>query len=143
MNTKQAIQERIAWLTRQLIWIEKHESSLAEIGVKVSVTCGYDKIDIDNPSREQVVKLMLLLGGKWNKETGCGTSINYTRVDPVDGLRVRLWSADPPPSCRIVTEEVHVPEKVIPAHTETKTKLVCIEETKTPTENANLHSINT
>lgn len=91
----------------------------------VSVTNGL--IDIDNPSRRDVEKcLYFLKGQKWDKTQNAATqgTLNYiTRDEFIDGYRVRLWSADPPATCRLVEEEVEVPAQ--PARKEIRKRLVC------------------
>lgn len=91
----------------------------------VSVTNGL--IDIDNPSRRDVEKcLYFMKGQKWDKTQNAATrcTLNYiTRDEFIDGYRVRLWSADPPATCRLVEEEVEVPAQ--PARKEIRKRLVC------------------
>jgi len=89
--------------------------------------CG-NTIDFDNPSRLDVEKLLIhLKGGKWDKQPGCAEAkVNYeTREEFLPGFKVRLWSAPPPRTCRIVEEEIEVPAQ--PARKEIRKRLVCSE----------------
>lgn len=87
-----------------------------------------DTIDFDDPTRKQAVAIMEKLGaGKWDKDVLENGRLEYTNTTLFPGIRIRLWSAEPPPSCKIVEYE-----EVIPAHQveETKIKkykLVCNE----------------
>ena len=103
-------------------------------GRKDFTQCG-TIFDFNNFTHEQRTALMLYLkGGKWEKSLSYnGVSIDYensTILPPP--YKVRFWAGAPPPSCRIVEEEVDVPEKVetrvTPAHKETRRKLVCQDE---------------
>lgn len=81
-------------------------------------------LDFDNLSREEAVEIMLVLNaGTWTKQLNYSSEalIDYEAV--VDGVRVRLWAAAPPDSCRVI--EV---EEVIPATTMIRRKLVCSEK---------------
>ena len=81
--------------------------------------CG-EELDIDDPPREEVVGVMeTLKAGTWEKEYS-GEYLSYRAT--VDGVRIRLWNAALPPSCRLVEVEVEVP-----AHVETRHKIVCNE----------------
>jgi hypothetical protein len=103
-----------------IAFIEKYRSVFEQHGVMP--THYPHSVDIDNPSREDALRLMQAFGGKWQKTVN-GINIDYCQE--IDGVTVRLWSTPPPPSCRIV--EV---EEVVPAEPEKrvmKRKLVCIE----------------
>ena len=105
---------------------------LPDIGVhveKAEVSMYGAFIDIDRPSRGDVVRLLSALKiGKWNKESAPGQTLIYVTDQPVVGRwKVRLWSAEPPGSCKIVEEEVLVPAVNIPEHVEKRKRLVCAE----------------
>lgn len=80
-------------------------------------------LDLDNLNREEVSTVMhILSAGRWERQPssteGC---IDYTAT--VQGVKVRLYAAAPPNSCRMI--EV---EEVIPAQPEQRVKrrkLVC------------------
>ena len=78
-------------------------------------------------THDQVIAGIRILGGKWSKKLGDSGTIDYLRDEPMDGLTVAFYNGAPPPSCKIVEEEVEVPEKVIPAHTTKVRRMVCKE----------------
>lgn len=90
--------------------------------------CGAS-LDFDKLSHPEVIKVVRTLGGKWRKsETICSDSSLKGRIDyqtEIDGVAVRCWAGEPPPTCRIVEVEETVPEQVIPAHTRKVRKLIC------------------
>jgi len=118
--------------------ITERHIALAQIALKlkafphaVSISFGYPHeadgrvcVDFNNPSRETVIALIKAIGGKWKKSLQGSSNINYLNTTSFDFV-VRLWSAAPPETCQIVREEVEVPELVVPAHKEFKTRLVC------------------
>ena len=69
--------------------------------------------------------MIKLFPGKWEKRIEGEDSITYTR-EVVNGWTIRCYAGNPPPNCRIVKEEINVPEERVPAHIETVRKLVCI-----------------
>lgn len=78
-------------------------------------------LDIDNLTRHEVVRVLAALqGGKWKKELNTGNESLIDYIAEIEGVRVRLWAAAPPETCRIieVTEE-------IPAKKVTRKKLIC------------------
>ena len=97
------------------------------------VVCG-DSLDFDNRPHEQVIAIMShLKAGKWEKNVGFdGKSVDYTNKTLVPGWTVRFWGAAPPPNCKLVEEEVDVPEvPAVPATKKKVWKMVC-KETVTP-----------
>lgn len=80
-------------------------------------------LDLNQLSREQTVRaLAALAAGKWTKKinTLMPECIDYE--GEVDGVRVRLWGAAPPESCRVIEFE-----EVVPATTVKRRRLVCSE----------------
>jgi hypothetical protein len=90
-----------------------------------------ENIDFDYPSHADAIKIIRHFGGRWNKSY-LANRVNYTQI--ADGMTLRLYEGEPPPSCRIVEEMVDVPETVIPARRELVKKLVCREEKVSPSE---------
>jgi len=107
--------ERIAWL-------ETKRAAIEATGLDISSAFG--SVDFDNLPHADVVKVMLALPGRWNKTPGSSEgTINYEAE--IDGVNVRCWCGEPPPSCKIV--EV---EEVVPAQPETRRmvkKMICKE----------------
>jgi len=90
-----------------------------EIADRCSVYC--DTLDFNSLSREQTrTMLSCLHAGKWEKSVNASMPdlIDYT--GEVDGVKVRLWAAAPPESCRVVEFE-----EVIPATIIKRRKLIC------------------
>lgn len=71
-------------------------------------------------TREEVKStLSILHAGRWEKMP-CQEAGFIDYEGEVDGVRIVLYRAQPPPSCRIETEHVYVP-----AHNKTVRKLIC------------------
>lgn len=113
------IRERIKFLTsRKKILKKLPEGSF----------CGHS-LDFDGMNHAQVIQVIKHLGGKWRKsETLSSNPEHKGRIDyvaQIDGVQVRCWAGEPPPSCRLIEVEEHVPEQVIPAHTRKIKKMIC------------------
>jgi hypothetical protein len=87
--------------------------------------CGWS-FDFDNPTREDVVKILQHFPGKWDKELHDATHINYTSQEQHQGFHVRCYNSPPPPSCKLVEVEELVP--AIEARTVKRLKLQCVED---------------
>ena len=100
---------------------------------RANVSVSFTTIDIDRPNRKDVEAILRNInGGKWDKSKAMTEdNLHYTtREEIVPGFKLRLWCAEPPGSCKLVEEEIEVPEQpAIPAHKEIRKRLVC-----TPTE---------
>lgn len=61
--------------------------------------------------------------GRWAKNINASypDTIDYQTI--IDGVNIHIYGTEPPPSCRIVLEEIDVP-----AHKATKRTLVCSEQ---------------
>lgn len=95
------------------------------LGVEPEILGGV--IDINYPTREQTVTLLMEFPGRWDKQQGGPGTITY-RQEINEQLTLRLYCAPPPPSCKIITERVLVPAKTIPEHFEEQTRLECKPE---------------
>lgn len=85
-----------------------------------------EHLDFDQLPHSAVIRVLKHFGGDWDKTPAPDSDkINYTRTEPLHGFLIRCWCGEPPPSCRIIEEEVEVPEQIVPAHTKTVRKLVC------------------
>ena len=119
------LNEQITTLQKQVEWVQNHRESLDAAPKKASFCCEY--IDFDRLEHQQVLEVVKLFGGKWDKNiNGDNQSIDY--VADVEGQKVRCWSGKPPPQCQIVEIEVEMP--AIPAHKETVRKIVCRDESQ-------------
>lgn len=99
---------------------------LSELDLDVSICGGY--LDFDHLTHAQVITVIKAIGGKWDKEPQ-GDRVNY--MTESGGIKLRCWQGEPPPSCRIVEEEVEIPAQ--PARKEVRRKLVCVDTQPTPT----------
>ena len=95
-------------------------NSLPEsIGQKCAIYNDY--LDFNGLTRDEVlVAMMMIKAGKWEKSVNLADSamIDYNAV--VGGMKIRLWAAAPPDSCRIIEVEEEVPATRI-----VRRKLVC------------------
>lgn len=131
------LKEQLETYDNQIILIHKKRdtlinlaSKLEDIGLEWSVC--QEHLDFDHRPHDEVIRVIAAFGGKWTKTEGSSEgTINYTRDEPIGPFIIRCWCGAPPPNCRIIEEQVEVLEHVVPAHTETRRKLVCLE-----TENA-------
>lgn len=99
---------RIQNLQLKLEWLIKHQAVLEPMGLTTIMPLD-STMDIDNPTREQVVAIIQALPGEWKKELN---GSNPTKIDysaRIGGQTVRLWCSPPPPSCKIVEREMIVP----------------------------------
>lgn len=80
-----------------------------------------EHIDFDRLKHQDTIKVIQTFPGKWDKTP----SHNGDRIDyqtKVEGVILRVWAGEPPPTCRIVEEEVFIPARV-----EKRRKMVCTE----------------
>ncbi len=94
--------------------------------LNVKVTMWPDRVDFDNPKREDVYVIMQgLSAGKWKREP-IEDKMIYSTV--IDGLTYYIWGAPPPPSCEIIEEEELVPAQ--PEQWIKRRRVVCKGEDK-------------
>jgi hypothetical protein len=111
----------IAARRKTLAWLLKHKSTLAKANAVPKFWSGM--VDFDQPDRASTLAIIRAIGGRWVKNPSTqGGRVDYTTK--LDGKTVRIWAGEPPPSCKIVEREVHVP-----AHTEIIRELVCPKNT--------------
>jgi len=126
--------ESIAYEKQQLNRREQAVIALASLCVGLdevpAFTTAGDSLDFDRLNHEQVIAVMKhLKAGKWTKELNAdGVTLDYVNDTLIAGWKVRLWSATPPATCKLVEVEVDVEEQIIPAHKKKQFKLVCKEE---------------
>lgn len=83
-------------------------------------SCGVVYIDWNSLSHDQVMKVVIAFGGRWERKPN-GDRINYSKL--VDGIMLRCYQGQPPPNCQIVYEEYEIPAQ--PAKTGRRAKMVC------------------
>lgn len=128
-KAKQMLTEEHKITANKLMALEVINEKLADFPHELAISfgCGNSpwSLDIDHPSREVTIELLKhLQAGTWTKELSGAASLNYINKTAYPFM-VRIYAAEPPESCRIITEEVEVPEVTIPAHKTTQTRLEC------------------
>lgn len=108
----------------------KIEELLSELptSIRTKIASYKEGIDIDNLEHDEVLIVMRVLAiGRWErKESGVEGKLDY--VGTKDGIRIRLYAAGPPDSCRVVEEEYD-----IPASKGVRRRVIC-RETVAPEE---------
>lgn len=123
VESKQAIEK---W-TRFLIWLEKHAKQINSLPFEPNIWNG--QCDYNDLSHENILKVMAVFSaGKWTKEPIGFAKINY--ITEVDGVVVRCWMGEPPPSCKLVEYEETIPAQ--PERIEKRFKMVCKEAEAQP-----------
>jgi hypothetical protein len=107
---------------KKIKWLVEHQKQLEATAVEVGPS-PMNGLDFDHLPHAKVISVVRSLGGKWKKTPTGDNRIHYTAE--IDGMTVRCYAGEPPPSCKLVEVEVHVPAQVIPAHTVKKMKMVC------------------
>jgi hypothetical protein len=130
--------DKIGYHAKRLRVFEDLQKHLAgqdcELEQATITFCG--TLDFDRPTRADVQNLMRVLGGgKWNKEKSClDGCLNYETEQPVFGgdVKLRLWAAQPPGTCRMVEKKVVIPaEPAKPERIEVRMVLKCEPEVET------------
>lgn len=116
--------EKIARMEAFLVAAEKVLLMLPVEIVECHAHAVSDWVQLCNLDREQVSDCMRALSsenpiGKWNRKSSHeGGMIDYEAT--INGIRVLIYAAPPPGSCRVVEEIVHVP-----AHDVTTRRVLC------------------
>lgn len=123
--TTKNIDDQIEQLMARKDAVQRLSDKIGELDFEVQVTGSKKLLDMDCLTHPQIVTLIgRLSAGKWIKSPKWG-KIDYTNDAVIPGFTVRFWSGEPPPSCKLVEEEVVVP--TVPAHKEKRVRLVCKE----------------
>jgi hypothetical protein len=117
MTLKEHVQQRLdinkrerSRLAAVLKFFDKNNAS--HITLEKGCVSFYGRfLDIDQPTRQEVEQILKTVRvGKWTKTSGTDGTIHYESATPVIGdLKIRLWQAEPPGTCRLVEEEVVIP----------------------------------
>lgn len=116
-----SLKKHVEKTENMIAWMERNKEAIEDIGIIPSCVVGY--FDFDHPDRCQILKIIKAFPGDWEKEQNNydrEPRMNYVRAKTETEPPLRIWSGELPPSCKIVTEKVLVPE-----HYEEKTKIVC------------------
>lgn len=114
------LQRETERVTKLIVWLRANAEKIEAIGV-LPTLYGGGTIDFDNANREQVLAIIKAFPGKWEKSQN-GTSMDYLNSNESNEFPIRIWKGALPPCCRIVKEEIDVP-----AHKETRERIVCNE----------------
>jgi hypothetical protein len=123
-NTQRAINgylQNIAYYQKKIDWLVSHADKIDRLP---RVSPSGPGVDFDALKHDEVIKVIAEFGGKWDKAAN-GDRIDYQTK--IDGMVVRCYQGEPPPSCQVVEVEEFVPEYTIPASTRKVRKLVCAE----------------
>lgn len=113
----------ILGMRKKIEWFNMHRKLLETI--PNWSTFGDNFVDFEQLNHKQVIEVIRHIGGKWSKEV-CGEDrITYSNYKADNDMVVRCYKGEPPPSCKIIEVEEHVPSKVIPASVRKVKKLVC------------------
>ena len=114
LSMTQELRDREALLD----WVKCHADKLDSLPCQPNF---YQKhLDFDNLNHAEVILVMQAFPcGKWTKDP-MGERVTYTGI--YDGIKVRCWAGEAPPSCKIIEERVLVPE-----HWEVVRRLQCPE----------------
>ena len=113
-----------------------HEQEIAKFHESFPDRClniTSSEIGISNATRPELIAFLTSFGGNWIKEVEeyYPDKMRYIQNREVDSHKYTLKAGcvPPPPSCKIVNEEVTIPE-----HKEIKMKIVCKEPATDPVE---------
>lgn len=128
MNIDEEIKEivsQIRTLGQRIRWLRRNRARLEKVAKQGNLFGG--RLDFDRLSHKEVIQTIKAIGGKWKKTPGHEPGkIDYTTE--IEGVEVKCWAGEPPPSCRIIEVEELIPEVTIPAHTKKVRKMVCAPE---------------
>lgn len=108
----QDLETKIKWMEANREFLESR-SDWDSFGTK--------NIDFNGLPHKEIVKVIRAFGGKWTKEP-MGERVNY-RSDNSEGVSIRCYMGEPPPSCKIVEVVEYVP--AVPATVRKVRKMVC------------------
>jgi len=123
MTTKQKIVDRLNENIKNLqaqLKVILEQPDLEKLELNASLI-GTNRIDFDNLSHEDVIKVIQVIGGKWDKRPGDNANVHYETKK--NGITYYCYNGAPPPNCKIVEVLEEIPAQ--PARMVTKRKLVC------------------
>lgn len=122
----QTIARARASIARQTAVVDASEAIMArlpdDIAEQTVISCSNEWIQLCSLSREQTERAMrALAAGEWSRrasDSANGGMMDYETH--IDGVRVLIYAAPPPGSCRVIEEKID-----IPANTVTKRRVLC------------------
>lgn len=130
MNTQKTIEridQQIATLQRQKQAVIALGEKLADYPHEIDISAYGDYVDFNNLNRTETVALITHMKfGKWDKSPSAYEGkIDYVNQTAIPDVKLRIWGAEPPPSCKLVETEVEIPAQ--PARMEKRITLQCKE----------------
>ena len=95
-----SLEQLINLSQRQLDYLRTNKEKFLQCPVPCSMAGAF--IDFDNPTRDQVLDIIRLFDGDWEKDS-YGGQLDYKQVLP-DGLRLRIYNAPLLANCRLVED---------------------------------------
>src|SRR5580692_5573396 len=117
------IRQNIATESQKIAWLESRRDLLTTL--PDGLVFGENRLDFDRLDHGKVIEVVKALGGEWKKKPTDGVDARIDYEAEIDGMTVRCWAGEPPPSCRIVEVDEEVPAE--PATVRKVKKLVCKE----------------
>jgi len=111
-RTERRLQNEMAQLVAQLEFLQTHRELLESLAIQP--TFCLDFVDFDNLKRPDMLRVLKIFPGKWDKSPGYNGGLHYIRRERVGGFQIRIYNGEPPTSCVIEekVEYIHVPAKV-------------------------------
>jgi hypothetical protein len=109
---------------QMIAWLEKHGDKFDSLAAPGSIYSA-SLIDFDNLTHPQIIEVIKTFPGKWDKTPSSAKSDRIDYITEFDGVRLRCWQGEPPPSCKIVEVMEDVPAQ--PASQRLVRKIVCPE----------------
>lgn len=110
---------------RQVDLLNRASSILNRLPIHLAAKCRVycEQLDFDGLTREESIEVISELNaGTWKKSVNSCDSTTIDYETAVDGVKIRLWAAAPPDSCRVIEIEEEIPATKI-----VRRKLVCSE----------------
>lgn len=116
----------IASQEKLIQFLEENEAFFEQEGFDYGAftICENAYLNFNALSHEASLKVIKVTGARFEKSYN-DESITYKANR--DGFIVQIYCGKPPEACKIVEEEVEVPEQVVPAHKVIRKKIVCPE----------------
>ena len=146
MRVLKQIDDNISQLNKNLNWTYYARTFVLEHletfdSLPDAQLCG-DKIDFNHLKHDQVMEVIKAFPGRWKKEPN-GETIHYSitlrnesKTAGLYEIIIRCYAGQPPPNCKIVYEDVHVP-----AQTVRRAKMVCADRPELNGSNENKEAI--
>ena len=109
--------------TRELDMLMRMADVINSLPEDIAAKCCIynDYLDFNQLSRQESLTVMKTLNaGKWAKSANGWDTATIDYTAEIDGMKVRLWAAAPPDSCRVIEVEEEVPATKI-----VRRKLIC------------------